>query len=252
MIDGQDRINIGWTYLARNDHFFGFRTVITINAAPVMNDAGEKEDWTLNPNTVVELEGRALHGEFDPENPEGLANAQVVIVDPIDPAVLLPKIETHISSVVDGIDLGWTRQNNLAVSGRSKQESRKAWDKRLIKEKDPLELLYETFFTNLLHAVGIAIGLDLSEFYIDAELLIDADFASLEMFTAQLDANERGLASDETVVATNPAVADTEAELNRLEAQKAERKKEQIEEEERNNGRVDSLLERQRQRGNSQ
>lgn len=234
LMQKQSRLNAVLTNGNRNDHFSGYRSVITTNADPVtkLNAKGEEEDveWKLAPDIVTELVGLPL--ELDAEgNPTRYATPGVHVIEPVNPEYNLKwaaNWEERCYATLDQRHIYLGMNAGLAVEAQL--EMRGPFDERAVKESGPVALLLNTTVERALEfAQWLAKG-DALEVRCVARMFVKVLRGNLEEFKAQIDAYSRGLASIETVVESNPSVTDVAGERKRVEKmQEDKRERERVE-----------------------
>ncbi|HEX2864274.1 MAG TPA: hypothetical protein VHN99_06875 [Deinococcales bacterium] len=215
IIDLQDRLNVSWTNLARNDDLAGYRSIISVNAEGPADESGKPIPWTMGPAIVTELRG-VVWGDG---NAKQMATPNVIIVDPVNPATYcIPTIQALRESLLEAFDQLWTLNVGVNVSGESKRESRKSFDKRTASEAANVA---EGIRWALGTVLRLAAWLQGNPTMYDAltvtpKLFLDTSNGDLATFQALLPAFQAGTVSLETMVEANPAVSDADAELQRL------------------------------------
>ncbi|NJK45830.1 MAG: hypothetical protein HC933_17575, partial [Pleurocapsa sp. SU_196_0] len=212
-------LNESWTNLKRNDQLAGYRSIITTNAEDPTDDNGKPIPWTFGPARVQSLQGVIARG--DEANPEAIATPGVIVVDPVNPLESsIPTITTLVEAILEQLDQLWTRSSSQNVSGESKRESRKAFDKRVIETAGGLvRALQWALETALALAATVNNRRDpYARYRINPKLFLDVERGNLELFKALLTGYERNVVSLEALVLANPGVEDAAAELQRLHA----------------------------------
>ena len=237
IIDKNSALNEEWSNLKRNSQLGAFRQYIIKNAQQLKDPVtGKLMDYTFGPSIVLELFGVP---ELDQQNglPTGRLNTvDVQVVEPVNPQTFLATID-HLAKSIDGdFDQAWAHENNLRVSGASKQEARAAFEKGIILEGPALvEQMRWMLETVLALAAWLQGKPDLyAGIAFNPRLYLEVSRGNLELFTALIPAYAAGLVSIETVIESNPGVVDATEELDRIEQEKADRQAEAA-------GRTDAL-----------
>jgi hypothetical protein len=216
-IDLQDRLNVAWTNLSRNDDLAGFRMLSVSNAKrPTDPLTGLEVNWHMGADVVLMPEGLEIEGG-------GLTTPNVLVIDPINVSTVnLPTITAFREAIAGHFNQTWAKTNTFAMSEGSQKETRKGFDKTVMGEGALLNLVVETLVKNTLLLAGALQGdaLKYADIAVTPRIFMDVAQGDLEIFKA-LSGAPAGLVSIETIIESNPAVTDPLLELKRL-------KKEQI------------------------
>lgn len=133
--DAQDRLNVVNTYMGRNDDQTGYRQFIVSNAEQPRNKKGEVVPFPMGPGIALNVRGLkkpktgnglGAGGEDDRHTPTW------EIVEPLNPEQYhIPSINRWKSSLLEKLDQLWTLTPDVQVSGESKRQSRKPFDRRV-------------------------------------------------------------------------------------------------------------------------
>lgn len=230
LLDAQDALNVEWSNARRNSDMGGFRSVVTLNADTPVDERGEPAEWTLGPDIVAELRGVPLEmttGADGQPAPLRIATPGVEVIDPVDPEVFGKGAAEWRAMILRSMDQAHILEQFKAVSGESKAESRADFDKRVTQEAGLVaDALAWVIPTVLRFAAWLTPEQDLnslSDLTCDPRVYLDVSRGNLKVFREQVEAYGKGLVSIETVLETNPAVIDGQAELKRIRAEAEER-----------------------------
>lgn len=236
LMQKQSRLNATLTNGNRNDYLAGYRSVITTNADPVtkVNALGEEveAEWKLAPDIVTELVG--LPGELDAEgNPIRYETPGVHVIDPVNPDYNLKWAggwEERVYRTLNQLHIYYGMQGGLAVE--AKHLMREPFDKHAMKDAGPLALLLATVVERVLSFAQWLSQEETLEVSCTPRMYLEVLRGNLEQFKVLVDAFDRGLATVETVVESNPAVTDpvTETkEVKRIQEERRERERQEVE-----------------------
>lgn len=133
--DAQDRLNVVNTYMGRNDDQTGYRQFIVSNAEQPKNKKGEFVPFPMGPGIALNVRGLKK-----PRTSTGLTGAADEdrhtptweIVEPLNPEQYhIPSINRWKGSLLEKLDQLWTLTPDVQVSGESKRQSRKPFDRRV-------------------------------------------------------------------------------------------------------------------------
>ena len=217
ILDKQDRLNVAWTNLGRNDDLAGFRTIITTNAQDVLNDSGEKVEWVLGAAQRVNLKGEINSTQFG----EQYAKPEAIVIDPIDPQrASLPTITSLKESILSDFNQVWVSTSGLVISGESRKQSRRAFDKQIKKESAVMDRALKWILSTVLEmAYMLTEGFDvtrLQDLHIRARTIYDAPKGDLEIYKELAIAYDKGNIDLETLLESNPSVDDVGATIQRM------------------------------------
>lgn len=214
-IDLQDRLNVAWTNLSRNDDLAGFRMLSVANAQhPTDPLTGAEVSWIMGADVVLQPEGIDL-GEG------AVATPSVTVIDPINVSTVnLPTIAAFRDALSGHFNQSWAKTNTFAVSEGSQKETRKGFDKTVMGEGAILNLVVEQFIKHTLLLAGAIMSdaLKYAETQVTPRVFMDVAQGDLETFKA-LTSAPAGLVAIETIIESNPAVTDPVLELARLKAE---------------------------------
>lgn len=229
LVDDQGKHTEARTYLHRNSQTAGYRSIITVNAEGVTDSEGNAAAWTLGPNRVIELTGKAqyiggLDAPRDIENkimPSGYSDVGIHFVDPITPDTLIATADHFKLSILSRLDQLWIEGVTAEVSGESKKESRRGFDQRVNAYALLARDVVRHYCLTALALVGAMEGNadKYAGYDVEPKFYLDVSAGDLQLYTALVDSAEKGLVSERTLLEVNPAVYDADVEEKRLEAQ---------------------------------
>lgn len=228
--DAQDRLNVAETYFGRNDDLFGFRMMVTTNAEQPVDDAGRPTTWKYGPDVVVSLTGIPKNDLelLDPTQPADRHTPTFQVIDPLDPAVFsLPSVNHWRASVLAAYDQEWIQDAARDVSGESKRQSRKGFDRRVVfAAADSARLLAWALRAALKLAasiVGPQAQVEVANIRFRPRMYLDVDSSNLAEYRELVNAWRDGALDLQTVLEATPGVRDSEQAAARVKAEWAER-----------------------------
>ena len=234
LIQKQQRLNISVTNGNRNDDLYGWRSAITTNADEItetINGVETEVSWTIGPRVVTMLRGLptkvsdALIPGEEPEV-EGYTTPGVHFIDPLDPEYSIKWSNYWEYLIARKLNQEHLLGDFKAVSGESKKQDQKTFDRRIIREAAYVApagqnvILRAIAFANYMTKAQIA--LDVSKLECIFKLYLDISKGSLDTFKTMSDARQRGHVSLESLVEANPIVTDAASELKRLQNENAQ------------------------------
>ncbi|WP_034335089.1 hypothetical protein [Deinococcus misasensis] len=215
VIDKQNLLNEEWTYMRKDSQLAGFRTVYTINADDPVDQTGKAIPWDFRPNTVMSIKGIS---QTSRDGRDSYTDPQVGVLNPVDPSVFfLPKIQQARAALESDFNQTWVTASYMAVSGDSKQESRKAFEQFVMIDGGMVGMAIKWMLETVLRFASNISGRKLPEgLRIKPRLYLDISRGNLQIFQALVEPCVKGLVSMATLIEANPAVTDAEAERTRL------------------------------------
>lgn len=231
--DSQDHLNASQTDLRMNGQLAGFPTWIFSNLEPARDEdiilasgdvseslgttnALNKTGIQIGPGIAMELVGLEIRDDAD--NTTGYATPGAERLEPIDPEKTLREIKHWRANLLGAYDRLWTEQALIEVSGRSRQEARLAWDKRVLGDVpnvvDAVKWLISTA-----HMFGTWLTGDAPEreFRVIPRVFADVLPASIDVYIALLQGYSQNVVSLTTVLQNTPVDGmDVDEEMNRL------------------------------------
>lgn len=221
--DAQDHLNASNTDLRQNGSLAGFPTWIFKNLQPISDsavllegDVISKVGIEVGPGVTMELVGLELHD--DGGNTVGYATPDAERLEPIDPEMTLREIRHWRSTLLSAFDRIWTEQALIEVSGRSRQEARASWDKRLMGEAPTVvEAVKWAIGSAWYFAHFMVNGNPGPRFRVIPRVYVDVAPANLDLYRALLEGYSANVASLTTLLQNTPIDGfDTEEERERL------------------------------------
>ncbi len=227
-IDLQNGVNTTAGNVIRNNNLGGWRQYYTTDAAqPKDPVTGEKTAYTFGPARVVDIQSDFLRdNEGNPvPGPDGMPvmlKASVGTFDPVNSTFMREDADWLELKLLSRFNQTWVVQGEANVSGESKRESRAAFDKSLPSEAQPAQQALRWIIETADAFAQWVQGKDTLEWLtVTARLFTDTD--KVDLATLQhLDAmHTAGKLSLETLLESVPGVDNVEAELKRIQAERA-------------------------------
>lgn len=179
----QKHISLDKTMKGRNSYTAGFRERHWLGAERPTREI----DDPANPGEKIRVPaplkigaGNATFTQgaeiYDQDNKlVGRANASLVVVDPVDPAVLIrSKDDNAYSILLEASQTHILATDSVAISGVSRKDSRSEHEKRLKKDKPRIDALGRYVVEFALAFIGAAAGEDFSAYRCDFNCIVDA------------------------------------------------------------------------------
>jgi hypothetical protein len=219
--DAQDRLNVVATYMGRNDEQTGYRQFIVSNAEQPVTPEGKPAAYQMGPGVVVNLKGLTIDAVKTAvgERPQRHTPTWE-IVDPLNPeAYHIPSINQWKRSLLEKLDQLWTLNPETQVSGESKRQSRKPFDKRVtFASQDTGGFLAWALRAALMLAAQVLQKTsDYQGITFLPKLYLDVDAVNLEELRVKLAMWQAGALKLTTLLEATPGVADAAAEAQDLE-----------------------------------
>lgn len=218
--DFQDRLNVVSTYHGRNDEQTGYRQFIVSNAEDPTTPEGKPAAYQMGPGVVVSLRGLTVdaltYGEND--QPKRLTPSWEV-VDPLNPEEFhIPSSAKWEKGILGKLDQLWTLNPESQVSGESKRQSRKPFDKRVtFGAQDSGAFIAWALRAALMLAAQL---LRQQARYQDVtfipKMFLDIDAVNLEELRVKLTMWQAGALQLVTLLEATPGVSDAAAEAEAL------------------------------------
>ena len=129
----QDRLNVVATYKGRNDDQTGYRQFIVTNAEQPKNKKGEVVAFPMGPGVALNIRGleKPAATVMASEHPDR-HTPNWEVLNPLNPEEYHhPSMKGWKSGLLEKLDQLWTLSPETQVSGESKRQSRKPYDRRV-------------------------------------------------------------------------------------------------------------------------
>ncbi|THF70491.1 hypothetical protein E7T06_07240 [Deinococcus sp. Arct2-2] len=218
--DAQDRLNVVGTYMGRNDEQTGYRQFIVSNAEGPVDREGKPAAYQMGPGVVVNLKGLTIDAVKTTAGERPQRHTPTwQIVDPLNPEEFhIPSINQWKRSLLEKLDQLWTLTPETNVSGESKRQSRKPFDKRVtFGSQDTGGFLAWALRAALMLAAQV---MEKTSEYQNVtflpKLYLDVDAVNLEELRVKLAMWQAGALKLTTLLEATPGVADAAAEAKDL------------------------------------
>lgn len=218
----QDRLTVVVTYHGRNDDQTGYRQFITTNAEQPRNKKGEAIPFPMGPGVALNIRGlkkpkagTSIGGGDEHER----HTPTWQVVEPLNPKEFhIPSEEAWKRRILDVFDQAYTLTPEVQVSGESKRQSRKAYDRRVaFAAQDAGLFLAWALRAALMLAAQV---LDKTAEYRDVtfqpKLYLDVDAVNLEELRVKLNMWQAGALTLTTLLEATPGVTDAVKEAGAL------------------------------------
>lgn len=219
--DLQDRLNVVTTYMGRNDEQTGYRQFIVANAQEPRTPEGKPAAYQMGPGVVVNLKGLTIDAVTYQEGDSPKRHTPTwQVVDPLNPAEYhIPAITQWTRRILDKLDQTFTLVPETQVSGESKRQSRKPFDRRVtIASQDTGAFLAWALRAALMLAAQL---LGREREYQDVtfvpRLFLDVDAINLEETRVKLAMWQAGALQLEALLQSTPGIADAAAAAKAIE-----------------------------------
>lgn len=228
--DQQDRINVVATYMGRNDEQTGYRQFIVSNAENPKTPDGKDAVYQMGPGVVVNLKGLTIDAVKSSANEKPQRHTPTwEVVDPLNPEEYhIPSINHWKKSLLEKLDQLWTLNPETQVSGESKRQSRKPFDKRVtFAAQDMGGFIAWALRAALMLAAQL---LGQQEEYEGVtfvpKVFLDVDAVNLEELRVKLQMWQQGALQLTTLLEATPGVPDAATEAAAVEKEAEKRLKE--------------------------
>ncbi|EYB69063.1 hypothetical protein DEIPH_ctg011orf0029 [Deinococcus phoenicis] len=227
-LDLQNGVNTTAGNVIRNNNLGGWRQYYTLDAAqPRDSVTGEKTAYTFGPARVVDVQSDYLRdAEGNPvpglDNLPVMLRASVGTFDPVNSQFMREDADWLESKLLSRFNQLWTRDGEGQVSGESKRQSRAAFLKSLPDEAQPAQAALRWAVETADAYAQWVQGSDTLEWLnVTPRLFLDTDKVELTTLQ-QLDLmHTAGKLSLETLLEATPGVQDVQAELKKLQNERA-------------------------------
>lgn len=223
IISNQKDVNLGRTMKGRTTYLNGNRAMFTMNAQQPEDENGNPVPIELGGGSVNSLAGIPVwKGEGEQRELVGYANPSVEIIEPIDPENFIKAVEDSAAAIYrQACQEHLTISESASVSGKSKEESRTAFEKKLTDLKPTFDALGRWYLTVLVYfavanSTEVSIE-DLKRFRFDFNCIVDAGTPSIEARNAAAQDVKDGRLSNETYLSKYVGLEDADAEQSRIE-----------------------------------
>lgn len=219
----QDRLNVATTYMGRNDDQTGYRQFIVSNAEQPTDKKGNPTAFPMGPGVAVNVRGlRKSSKDRPPSTGNDLERHEPTwqVVEPLSPEEFhLPSIGHWKRTLLEKLDQLWTLSPETQVSGESKRQSRKPFDRRVAYAGQDLGTwLACALRAALMLAQQITGSSDFADVRFSPKLFLDVDAANLEELRVKLQMWESGALTLVGLLEATPGVTDAQKMAKELQA----------------------------------
>lgn len=224
--DSQDRLNVVVTYHGRNDDQTGYRQLIVTNAEQAKNAKGQIVPFPMGPGVALNIRGlrKPATGNSlapDDKNPER-HTPDIKVVEPLNPREFhIPSEEAWKRRVLDVFDQAYTLTPEVEVSGESKRQSRKPYDRRVsfAAQDAGMFIAWALRAALMLAAQILAKTADFRDITFQPKMFLDVDAVNLEELRVKLQMWESGALTLVSLLEATPGVTDAAKEAGKLEGE---------------------------------
>ncbi|WP_027480541.1 hypothetical protein [Deinococcus pimensis] len=216
----QDRLNCVVTYMAMNDDQTGYRQFIVSNAEQPRDRAGKPVPFPMGPGVALNLRGLPIDAvKQDPNSKPSRHTPTWEVLDPLNPEEFhVPSIKKWVSSILEKLDQQWTQEMDSQVSGESKRQSRKPFDRRVAFAGQDMGLFIAWALRAALMLAAQMLGQ--TETYravtFVPKVFLDVDAVNLEELRVKLQMWQAGALTLTTLLESTPGVPDAAKEEQAL------------------------------------
>lgn len=218
--DHQDRLGVVTTYMGRNDDQTGYRQIIVSNAEQFVDGEGKPVPFPMGPGVAVALLGTLKYSDTDLSTQQSVVPSQErhepkwEVIDPLNPEDYhVPSIAAWTRNILSRLDQLWTLTPETQVSGESKRQSRKPFDRRASFAGQDMGLFVAWALRSALMLAQQMIG---SKTYEGVSFIpkvyLDVDAANLEELRVKLTMWQAGAITLTTLLESTPGVGDAAKE----------------------------------------
>lgn len=219
----QDRLNVVNTYMGRNDDQTGYRQFITVNAEQPKDAKGRPTAFPMGPGVAINLRGlkkpktgNSTLGDTEPDR----FTPTWEVVEPLSPETYhIPSINKWKSSLLEKLDQLWTLTPDVQVSGESKRQSRKPYDRRVAFAGQDAGLFIAWALRAALRLAAQIIGKvnEYRDVTFQPKMYLDVDGANLEELKVKLQMWQAGALTLVSLLEATPGVGDAAREASSVE-----------------------------------
>lgn len=221
--DSQDRLTVLVTYHARNDDQTGYRQLIVTNAEQPKNSKGQPVAFPMGPGIALNIRGLkkpksgrdSLSGSEEPDR----HTPTVDVVEPLNPAEFhIPSEDAWKRRVLEVFDQAYTLTPEVQVSGESKRQSRKPYDRRVSFAAQDAGMFIAWALRAALMLAGQILGKakEYRDITFQPKMYLDVDAVNLEELRVKLQMWESGALTLVSLLEATPGVTDAAKEAGRL------------------------------------
>lgn len=220
VMDHQDRLGVTTTYMGRNDDQTGYRQIIVSNAEQFVDEEGRPMPFPMGPGVAVALMGTLKYSEHDISTQQDVIPSMErhepkwQVIDPLNPQDYhVPSIVAWKTSILERLDQLWTLSPESQVSGESKRQSRKPFDRRASFAGQDMGLFLAWALRSALVLASQMIGSREHEgMTFIPKVFLDVDAANLEELRVKLNMWQAGALTLTTLLEATPGVGDAAKE----------------------------------------
>lgn len=221
--DAQDRLGVVTTYAGRNDDQTGYRQIIVSNAEQFVDETGKPVPFPMGPGVAVALKGLLVN---DPENPPVNGASALErhtptwqVIEPLNPEEFhIPSINLWKRTILERLDQLWTLNPETSVSGESRRQSRKPFDRRAsFAGQNVGAFLAWALRAALMLARQMTGERDYDNVTFQPRMFLDVDAANLEELRVKLSMWQAGALTLVSLLESTPGVSDAAKEAASVE-----------------------------------
>lgn len=223
--DAQDRLGAVTTYSARNDDQTGYRQIIVSNAEEFVDETGAPVPFPMGPGVAVTLRGLRIHDAQSsaPDATDERHKPEWRVIEPLNPEEFhIPSSNYWKRMLLERLDQLWTLTPETAVSGESKRQSRKPFDRRAsFAGQDAGQFIAWSLRAALVLAQQMIATREYDDVRFQPRMFLDVDAANLEELRVKLSMWQAGALTLVALLESTPGVTDAAKEAASIEQESA-------------------------------